>query len=203
LSIREGSEKTVEENVELSERVLSVPIALVLSLLSFILVVASLFLPWWSQLDSTLGFLRIIFLYRQVRIIPYELEEFAWEVGNVLLRSSMLVPLVMAVSSLVASVLNSYMVYRKRFFRGLLSYIGGACILLSPVLFTLLFSRYMVSLNDTVSGSMGFLKWGYGLGWRVPFLAAALMVLNGLLISFERYDFEIGVSIDSEPEEDE
>lgn len=192
----------MEENVETHKKVISIPFALIIALAGILAITLSIYLPWWEMLDNTIGPMRTIHLYKSVVKFPFEIEEYAWVVGDPILKTAMLSPFLLMALSLAFSILSViHHKMNKRKTVGALALMGGAASITSFFVFKNRFETYMEGLGESISGSVGYLHWGYGLGWRLSLAATALMIIAGLLQFLQAEYFEFEVAFEKETED--
>lgn len=191
----------MEENVETHKKVVSIPLALIIALIGISVIALSIYLPWWNMLDNTLGPLKTIYLYKSMFKFPLEIQEYVWAVRDPILKTAMLYPFLLMTLSLTFSIINfiHYKMEKKKA-AGVLALISGVLSITSFLVFTTRFETYMVGMNETIAGSVGYLHWGYGLGWKLSLVASVLMIIAGLLQLLQTGYFEFEVMFEKETE---
>ena len=191
----------MEEKAEIHKNIVSIPLALIITLAGIIVSAISLYLPWWNMLDNTIGPLKTIHLYKSTMIMPYK-KEYVWMVRNPVLKASMLTPFILIILSLIFSIINLiYYKMRGKKAASVLSFISSATLIASFFVFKSGFETYMAGTKESITGATGYLHWGYGLGWKLALVAAVLMIIVGLLQLFQTGHFEFEVMFEKETED--
>jgi len=191
----------MEENVETHKKVVSIPLALIIALIGVSVIALSIYLPWWNMLDNTLGPLKTIYLYKSTLKFPLEFQEYVWAVRDPILKTAMQYPFLLMTLSLTFSIINFiHYKMKKKKAAGVLSLISGAASITSFFVFKSRFETYMEGTNETIAGSVGYLHWGYGLGWKLSLAATVLMTIAGLLQLLQTGYFEFEVMFEKETE---
>ena len=153
------------------------------------------------MLDNTLGPLKTIYLYKSMFKFPLEIQEYVWAVQDPILKTAMLYPFLLMTLSLTFSIINFiHYKMKKKKAAGVLALISGVLSITSFLVFTTRYETYMEGMNETISGSVGYLHWGYGLGWKLSLGASVLMIIAGLLQLFQTGYFEFEVMFEKETE---
>jgi len=153
------------------------------------------------MLDNTIGPLKTIHLYKSTMIMPYK-KEYVWMVRNPVLKASMLTPFLLIIISLAFSIINLiYYKMKKKKAASALSFISSAALIASFIVFKSRFEVYMKGINESITGAMGYLHWGYGLGWKLAIIASVLMFIAGLLQLLQPRQFEFEVMFEKETED--
>ena len=191
----------MEENVETHKKVISIPLALIIALIGISVIALSMYLPWWNMLDNTLGPLKTIYLYKSTTKFHLEIQEYVWAVRDPILKTAMLYPFLLMTLSLTFSIINLFHYkMKKKKAAGIFALISSATSITSFLVFTTRFETYMEGMNETIAGSVGYLHWGYGLGWKLSLVATALMIIAGLLQLLQTGYFEFEVVFEKETE---
>ena len=184
----------MEENTDTYEKTFSISLALIITLIGAVTIVASIYFPWWERIDNLLGPLHTIRLYKSDRITPFNIEEYVWAVRDPTLKNAMLYPFILMVLSFLLSIMSLIFHSKsKTIIKGGITLMSGASSAASFFTFQYLFEGYMKNIGETVSGSIGYLHWGYGLGCKLSLAAAALMITTWALnlIKTERFEFDL------------
>ena len=191
----------MEKKVETHKKIVSIPLALIIALAGISAIALSIYLPWWGMLDNTLGPLKTIQLYKSTVKIPFDIEEYIWEVHDPKLKTAMLYPFLLTTLSLTFSITSIiYHKMTKRKTTGVLALMSGAVTITSIIVFKTRIESYMEGIGETIAGSMGYLHWGYGLGWKLSLAATVLMIIAGLLQLLKTGSFEFEVVFEKETE---
>ena len=191
----------MEEKVEISKNIVSIPLALITNLAGILVIAISIYLPWWNMLDNTIGPLKTIHLYKSTMIMPYK-KEYVWMVRPPVLKTAMLTPFLLIIISLAFSIINLiYYKMKKKKAASALSFISSAALIASFIVFKSRFEVYMKGINESITGAMGYLHWGYGLGWKLAIIASVLMFIAGLLQLLQPRQFEFEVMFEKETED--
>jgi len=191
----------MDERVERHKSIVSIPFALIIALIGITVIALSIYLPWWNMIDNTIGPLETIHLYRSTMKMPLT-KEFVWMVRSPILKTAMLTPLLLMILSLAFSVINViYYKMRKKEVASVLAFTSALASVAAFFVFMSKFEMYMYGTNESVSGGIGYLHWGYGLGWKLSVVSSVLMFIAGLLQWFQTGHFEFEVMFEKETED--
>jgi uncharacterized membrane protein len=192
----------MEENANTHAKTFSIPLGLIITLLGVVTIAVSIYFPWWERLDNMVGPLHIIHLYKSAMKNPFKFEEYVWTVRDPTLRKAMLYPFILMATSFIFSIISLILLKKsKTIIRGVITLISGAASATSFFVFQHLFEGYMKKIGETVSGSIGYLHWGYGLGCKLSLAAAALMITAWALNLLKTERFEIDLVFEKETED--
>lgn len=180
---------TVNGKKEIVKHVISIPLAQLFSIGAILIIIISLYLPWWGMIDNTIGPLRTIHLYKSMIGIPEKMVSYIWAEKNQDLRTVMIYPLILMILALFSSISTLFLIFKENSkIGGILALLSGVLIISSSVFFQVKLSSYLRMTGETITGSIGFLHWGLGLGWRLSLVAIALLAFNALFLLSVRTD---------------
>ncbi len=189
----------MDEKVDAPGKKFSISMALIMAILGTAVIAASFFMPWWVRIENTVGPLQTIYLYKSARIWPFEIEEYMWAVRDPRLKMALLYPFMLVAASFLLAITSMFLRNRTTT-GGVTALLSGAASTASHFVFRNLFEGYMETIGETVSGGMGWLHWGYGLGSKLSLAAAVLMAAAGALQLFKTEHFELEFVLEKETE---